>query len=171
MNSHWSIEFFRSNSSFFILLNLMQQIFNLFINMIIVESSSTNNFLEIFHFAENDNRINVDTKIFFENELNFVTANRILIKQVRQLFARLMKQQQLWKLCFVIDHSWRIRKLNRNSFWSSVSGFYLLQLFYQGTGLNPIREGLTSTSHKSSFCTIDFLLFFFKSIFLIINIS
>jgi hypothetical protein len=83
MNSHWSIEFFKSDSSLFILLNLllnlMQQIFNLFINMIIIKSSSMNNFFEIFHFVENDNRISVDTKIFFENELNLVIANRIFI--------------------------------------------------------------------------------------------
>jgi hypothetical protein len=46
-----------------------------------------------------------------------------------------------------------------------------LQLFYQGTGLNPIRKELASTSHKSLFCTIDFLLFFSKSIFLVISIS
>ncbi len=59
----------------------MQQIFNLFINMIIVESSSTNNFFEIFHLAENDNRINVDTKTLFENELNLITANRIFINK------------------------------------------------------------------------------------------
>jgi hypothetical protein len=36
---------------------------------------------------------------------------------------------------------------------------------HQGTGLNPIRKGLASISHKSLFCMIDFLLFFFKSIF------
>jgi hypothetical protein len=59
----------------------MQQIFNLIINMIIIESSSTNIFLEIFHFAENDNRINVDTKSLFENELFLVTANRTFIKK------------------------------------------------------------------------------------------
>jgi hypothetical protein len=46
-----------------------------------------------------------------------------------------------------------------------------LQLFYQGTGLNPIREGLARISHKSLFCTIDFLLFFPKSIFLVISIN
>jgi hypothetical protein len=45
------------------------------------------------------------------------------------------------------------------------------QLFYQGTRLNPIRKELASILHKSLFCTIDFLLFFSKSIFLIINIS
>jgi hypothetical protein len=49
--------------------------------MIIVESSSTNNSSEIFHFVENDNQISVDTKILFENELNLVTANRILINK------------------------------------------------------------------------------------------
>jgi hypothetical protein len=65
----------------FILLNFMQQMFNLFVNMIIVELSSTNNFFEIFHFVENDNRIIVDTKTLFENELNLVTANRILINK------------------------------------------------------------------------------------------
>jgi ATPase subunit of ABC transporter with duplicated ATPase domains len=36
---------------------------------------------------------------------------------------------------------------------------------HQGTRLNPIREGLASIPHKSLFCTIDFLLFFSKSIF------
>jgi hypothetical protein len=59
----------------------MQQIFNLLINMIIIELSSTNKFSEIFHFAENNNRIDLDTKAFFENELTFVTANRILINK------------------------------------------------------------------------------------------
>ncbi len=59
----------------------MQQIFNLFINMIIIESTSTNIFSEIFHFAENDNRIDFETHAFFENELNFVTANRIFINK------------------------------------------------------------------------------------------
>jgi hypothetical protein len=59
----------------------MQQIFNLFINMIIIESSSTNNIFEIFHFAENDNRINVDTETLFENKLNFVIVNRIFINK------------------------------------------------------------------------------------------
>jgi hypothetical protein len=81
MNSHWSIEFFKSDSSFFILLNLMQKIFNLFINMIIVESSSTNSFFEIFHLVKNDNRITVDTKTLFENELNLVITNRIFINK------------------------------------------------------------------------------------------
>jgi hypothetical protein len=42
---------------------------------------------------------------------------------------------------------------------------------YQGTGLNPIREGLASIFHKSLFCTIDFLLFFSKSIFSVISTS
>jgi hypothetical protein len=59
----------------------MKQIFNLFINMIIVKSSSTNNFLETFHFAENDNRIDLDTKTFFENEMNLVTTNNIFINE------------------------------------------------------------------------------------------
>jgi hypothetical protein len=59
----------------------MQQIFNLFINMIIVESSSTNNSFEIFHFVENDNRIIIDTKTLFENELNLVIANRTFINK------------------------------------------------------------------------------------------
>jgi hypothetical protein len=59
----------------------MSQIFNLLINMIIIESSSMNNFFEIFHFAENDNRINVDAKILFENELNLVIANSIFINK------------------------------------------------------------------------------------------
>jgi hypothetical protein len=85
MISHWSVEFLRSDSSLFILLNFflnsMQQIFNLLINMIIIESSSTKNFFEIFYFAENDNRINVDTKTLFKNELNFATANRIFINK------------------------------------------------------------------------------------------
>jgi hypothetical protein len=81
MNLHWSIKFFRLNSLFFILLNFMQQIFNLFIYMIIVESSSTNNFFEIFYFVENDNRINVDTKILFKKELNLVIANYIIINK------------------------------------------------------------------------------------------
>ncbi len=64
-----------------ILLNFMRQIFNLFINIIIIESSSTNNFFEIFHFAENDNRIDLDTKALFENKLNLVTANFIFINK------------------------------------------------------------------------------------------
>jgi hypothetical protein len=42
-------------------------------------------------------------------------------------------------------------------------------LFHQGTRLNSIREELTSNPHKKSFCTIEFLLFFFKSIFSVIN--
>jgi hypothetical protein len=42
---------------------------------------------------------------------------------------------------------------------------------HQDTRLNSIREGLASIFHKSLFCTIDFLLFFFKSIFLVISIS
>jgi hypothetical protein len=42
---------------------------------------------------------------------------------------------------------------------------------HQDTRLNSIREKLASISHKSLFCTIDFLLFFFKSIFLVISIS
>ncbi len=42
---------------------------------------------------------------------------------------------------------------------------------HQGTGLNPIREELASIFHKSLFCTIDFLLFFSKSIFSVISIS
>jgi hypothetical protein len=53
----------------------------IFIKMIIIESSSTNIFLEIFHLAENDNWINVDTEILYENELNLVTANRIFINK------------------------------------------------------------------------------------------
>jgi hypothetical protein len=59
----------------------MQQIFNLLVNMIIIESSSTNNFFEIFHSAENDNRIDFDTNALFENELNLVTANRKLLNK------------------------------------------------------------------------------------------
>ncbi len=59
----------------------MQQIFNLFINTIIIESSSTNNFSETFHLAENDNRTDLDTKTLFENELNLATANRTLINK------------------------------------------------------------------------------------------
>jgi Mg2+/Co2+ transporter CorC len=59
----------------------MQQIFNLLINMIIIESSSTNSFLEIFHSAENDNRIDLDTNALFENELNLATANRKLLNK------------------------------------------------------------------------------------------
>jgi hypothetical protein len=67
----------------------MQQIFNLIINIIIIESSSTNNLFEMFHFVENDNRISVDTKLLFENELNLVTANRIFInKFVNYLFVQ-----------------------------------------------------------------------------------
>jgi hypothetical protein len=42
---------------------------------------------------------------------------------------------------------------------------------YQGTGLNPIRKELASIFHKSLFCTIDFLLFFSKSIFSVISTS
>jgi hypothetical protein len=59
----------------------MQQIFNLLINMIIIESASTNNSSEIFHSAENDNRIDLDTNAFFENELNLATANRKLFNK------------------------------------------------------------------------------------------
>jgi hypothetical protein len=59
----------------------MQQIFNLLINMIIIESTSINSFFEIFHFVENDNRIDFETNALFENELNLVTANRIFINK------------------------------------------------------------------------------------------
>ncbi len=59
----------------------MQQIFNLLINMIIIESTSTNSFSEVFHLAENDNRIDLETNALFENELNLATANRILINK------------------------------------------------------------------------------------------
>jgi hypothetical protein len=59
----------------------MQQILNLLINMIIIESSSTNSLSEVFHFAENDNRIDLDTNALFENELNLATANRKLLNK------------------------------------------------------------------------------------------
>ncbi len=81
MNSHWSIEFFRSDSSFLFIESLMQQIFNLLINMIIIEFTSTNSSSEVFHFAENDNRIDLETNALFENELNLVTANRTFINK------------------------------------------------------------------------------------------
>jgi hypothetical protein len=59
----------------------MQQIFILLINMIIIEFTSTNSFSEVFHFAENDNRIDLETNVLFENELNFIIANRIFINK------------------------------------------------------------------------------------------
>ncbi len=68
--------------AFWFIESLMQQIFNLFINMIIIESTSINKFSEVFHFAENDNRIDLETNAFFENELNLVTANRIFINNI-----------------------------------------------------------------------------------------
>jgi hypothetical protein len=59
----------------------MQQIFNLLINMIIIESTLINNFSEVFHLVENDNRIDLETNALFENEVNFVIANRIFINK------------------------------------------------------------------------------------------
>ncbi len=76
--SNSSDQIHRFFSSYWI---FMQQIFNLFINTIIIESSSTNNFSETFHLAENDNRTDLDTKTLFENELNLATANRTLINK------------------------------------------------------------------------------------------
>jgi hypothetical protein len=67
--------------AFWFIESLMQQIFNLLINMIIIESSSTNSISEVFHFVENDNRIDFETNALFENELNLVTANRIFINK------------------------------------------------------------------------------------------
>jgi hypothetical protein len=59
----------------------MQQIFNLLINMIIIGSSSTNSSSEVFHPAENDNRIDLETNALFENGLNLATADRTLINK------------------------------------------------------------------------------------------
>jgi hypothetical protein len=116
MNSHWSVRFFRSDHSVFYLLNssdqihrflsywiLMQQIFNLLVNMIIIESSSTNSSFEIFHSAENDNRIDLDTNALFENELNLVTANRKLLNKyviylLDQWNLNNWKDYSLWKV-------------------------------------------------------------------------
>ncbi len=67
--------------AFWFIESFMQQIFNLFINMIIIESTSTNNLSEVFHFVDNDNRIDLETNALFENELNLVTANRIFINK------------------------------------------------------------------------------------------
>jgi hypothetical protein len=77
------------------------------------------------------------------------------------LAARLIASSSL-DVFFHFSSSSSFERFVSSSSWSSLSyslsGSYLLQLFYQGTGLNPIREEQASTSHKSPFCTIDFLL-------------
>ncbi len=82
----------------------MQQIFNLFINMIIIESTSINNFFKVFHFAENDNRIDLDTNAFFENELNLVIANRKLFNKY---------------VIYLLDQ-WNLNNWKDYSFWKII---------------------------------------------------
>ncbi len=58
----------------------MQQIFNLLINMIIIESTSINSFSEVFHFAENDNEIDFETNALFE--MNWILLLRIVFSSI-----------------------------------------------------------------------------------------
>jgi hypothetical protein len=151
---------------------------NLFIN------KTFNNFLwrsVIYDFDCNDSFIyNLNrfvNEITFTHEMINTSNDFMLIKE--------------YKIMLVIN---RINEKNRRMFFDNmiyVSFIDVILMFvirlkkqdfvyvrvlpfypdYRSTRLNSIREESASISHKSLFCTIDFLLFFSKSIFSVININ
>jgi hypothetical protein len=123
-------------------------------------------------------------KKIIENDLLKILQRRILsqrllilsidIKKRKYVQIRL-KNSDSFNFRSEISHQKKIDELmcSKIAFQKKkiMSEFYLLDHFYQNTRSNLMRKELTNNSHKKSFCTIGFLLFFSKSIFSVISIN
>jgi hypothetical protein len=92
--------------SFFYFWIFMQQIFNLIINIIIVESSLINNFFEIFHFAENDIESMSTRK--FSSKINWILSLWIINFSINTLIIYLINETSIIEKIILCETQFKI---------------------------------------------------------------